>query len=342
MVGVQALAPTIAGAAQQGGSYDRDSGGNGMGGRLYSENNVATLKGYCSVVDPANIPTIWDSFQQTQEITPHRHNIRVAMIKWAKQMGKEIDKAPFFTKQMIKDIMGLNFNPGKAVPTYASTQWGISILTCSPKMAQEVETIKDFEEARWATAHTAQFNEVRRHQKTPPSPPPDTYFELRLSVNTFCALVWTLFGDECDYYKGLLEISDTLELQEVHIIQESFTVDVCCRITWAILCDGCSFFNTVLVEARFRRNERFKWPTSLIHKITDNVRFAKTIERPFYPMEWLIPTTGGSDPAGSGEAGGGYEGGQVPSRIRDGTKGSTPKRNENSGGGGVETVASLG
>jgi hypothetical protein len=80
-------------------------------------------------------------------------------------------------------------------------------------MAQEVETIKDFEEARQATVHTAQFNEVLGHQKTPPSPPPDTYFELRLSVNTFCGLVWTLFGDECDYYKGLLEISDTLDLQ---------------------------------------------------------------------------------------------------------------------------------
>ncbi len=60
MAGVQALSPTIAGAAQQGGPYKRDSGGNGMGGRLYSENNVTTLKGYCGVVDPVNIHTIWD------------------------------------------------------------------------------------------------------------------------------------------------------------------------------------------------------------------------------------------------------------------------------------------
>jgi hypothetical protein len=68
MVGVQALAPTIAGAAQQGGRYKRDSGGDGMGGRLYSENNVTTLKGYCGVVDPVNIHTIWDSFQQMKRL----------------------------------------------------------------------------------------------------------------------------------------------------------------------------------------------------------------------------------------------------------------------------------
>ena len=100
--------------------------------------------------------------------------------------------------------------------------------------------IKDYENARRETAHTAQFNEVRRRQKTQPSPPPDTYHEMRYSINTFCALLWTLFGEECDYYKGMLEIAETLDLLEVHIIRDSFTADICRRITWAILTDGRS------------------------------------------------------------------------------------------------------
>ena len=111
------------------------------------------------------------------------------MSQWSKTTGKDIDKAPFFTEQTVKDIVSLNFNPGEAVPTFSSAQRGISILTCRPKSAQEVESIKDFEEAWHTTAHTAQFNEVRRRQKAPPSPPPDNYFELRLSVNMFCALI---------------------------------------------------------------------------------------------------------------------------------------------------------
>jgi hypothetical protein len=87
---------------------------------MYSENNVAALKGYCGVVDPAKIPAIWDSFQQTKEIASHQHNLRDSMTKWAKQTGKEINKAPFFMEQTIKDIVTLNFNTGEAVPTYAS------------------------------------------------------------------------------------------------------------------------------------------------------------------------------------------------------------------------------
>ena len=75
------------------------------------------------------------------------------MTKWAKQMGKEINKAPFFTEQTIKDMVTLNVNLGEAVPTYASAQRGLSILTCHPKMAHEVEIIMDDEEAQRITAH---------------------------------------------------------------------------------------------------------------------------------------------------------------------------------------------
>ena len=62
-----------------------------------------------------------------------------------------------------------------------------------------------------------------------------------------------MFGEECDYYKGMLEIAETLDLQEVHIIRDSFTADICRRITCATLTNGRSFFNTVIVEAQFRR-----------------------------------------------------------------------------------------
>jgi hypothetical protein len=229
----------------------------------------------------------------------------------------------------------LNFNPGEAVPTYASAQRGLSILTCRPKTAHEVELIKDNEEAQRITAHTAQFTNVQRRQKIPQSPPPDTYFELRLSVNTFCALVWTLFGEDCDYYKGFLEVADTLDLQEVHIIQDSFTADVCRRITWAILSDGRSVFNTVLVEAQFRQGENFRWPTSLIYKITDDVRYANTIVRPFYPMEWIIPANPPGKGVGTrGTNEGGHQGTGTTGKGGQQELATTARGRDVSGGGG--------
>ncbi len=36
-----------------------------------------------------------------------------------------------------------------------------------------------------------------------------------------------LFRDECDYYKGLMEVRDTLDQQAVHIIRDAFTVEIC-------------------------------------------------------------------------------------------------------------------
>jgi hypothetical protein len=116
LAGVQALGGTIAGAARQGGPGKE--GADDVGGQLYLENNVAALKGYCGVVNPTKIPTIWDSFQQTI-IASHCHDsIRTQMPKWSKETGKDIDKAPFFTEQTIKDIVSLNFNRGEAVPTF--------------------------------------------------------------------------------------------------------------------------------------------------------------------------------------------------------------------------------
>ncbi len=146
--------------------------------------------------------------------------------------------------------------------------------------------------------------------------------------------MWTLFGDKCDYYKGLFEVCKTLDLQEVHIIRDLFTADVFHHITWAILSDGRSFFNTVLVDAQFHQGEQFWWPASLIYKIWDDVQFAKTIDCPFYPTEWLVTAIGGQDPGGTGTAGGGYGGGTTRGVPKDPGKEPKPKGRENDGGGG--------
>ncbi len=102
MMGVQALAPTIAGAARQGGLYGRDSGGEGMGGKLYSENNVATLKGYCGVTRLIFPPSRTCSSKRERLLrTATTSALR------AKQTGKEINEAPFSQINQSKILWGL-------------------------------------------------------------------------------------------------------------------------------------------------------------------------------------------------------------------------------------------
>jgi hypothetical protein len=165
LAGIQTLAPTIAGAMRQLGT--NKEGSDDVGGKLYSKNNVAALKGYCGVMDPMLIPTIWDAFQQIKEINSHRRSIRVAMSKWSKDTGKDIDKAPFFTEQTIKDIVGLNFNPGEAVPTFSSAQRRISISTCRPKLAHEVKG-QDNQGIRRGEMRNSPYGTIQR--RCPPTP----------------------------------------------------------------------------------------------------------------------------------------------------------------------------
>lgn len=99
-------------------------------------------------------------------------------------------------------------------------------------------------------------------------------------------MLWALFGEEGDFYKGTMEVRETLDLQEVRIIREAFSAEVCRSTTWAIIYNECSFFNIVLVHNQFASATPFRWPTSLVHKIVDDIRYAHPIIRPGFPSKW--------------------------------------------------------
>jgi hypothetical protein len=46
--------------------------------------------------------------------------------------------------------------------------------------------------------------------------PAQNYMELKLNMGTFCALLWALFGEQCDYYRGLLKLHNILDREECH------------------------------------------------------------------------------------------------------------------------------
>lgn len=87
-----------------------------------------------------------------------------------------------------------------------------------------------------------------------------------------------------------MAVREVMDQQEVHIIHESFTIDIRCKITWAILTKGWSFFNRVLVNNHFTQAELFLWTTSLIRQTADNVQYTKEIVHPSYPAEWMVGT----------------------------------------------------
>lgn len=343
VTGMQALAPSLAAAAGRvSRTGDTQEGGDkAIGGKHFSEEQVATLKGYCGVVDPSLIPGIWRTFQVTKDISNYRHEIRTELEHWEREHGGGgIDQAVFLSRELFQDILCLRFNPGEGVALIGSVHQGLTLLSCRPKSALEVEDLREHEEAMQITGHKKSYEEFRTKKKkgaTATATPPENYFDLRLCLNTFCALIWVFFGEDCDYYKGLMEVRDTLLLQEVAYIRNSFTVDVCRRITWVIIDDGRSFFNVVMVKGHFDGGSirKVRWPTSGLTKIVDAVRYAQPIARPKYPLEWVVRHGEGKQ-GGRGQAAGGgaVMGGAAAGGAGNGGGAGGGRGNNNKGGGG--------
>jgi hypothetical protein len=74
------------------------------------------------------------------------------------------------------------------------------------------------------------------------------------------ALVWVLFGSECDYYKALRNVYATLELKEVMAQKNAFTAEHCRRITWAIIDNGQAHFDDVKTTLDFKGPDKPVFP----------------------------------------------------------------------------------
>ncbi len=309
---------------------------------MFSEDQVAAIKGFCGVTDPKQIPHLWHTFQDTKHIATYRTELRTTMEHSERHNGGGgIDMAPFFSDALFGDLLALRFNPGEGVALYGSRQQGLTILCCRPKSAGEIEDIREHDEAMVATGGKMTYEEFRNKKKqglaAALARPPETFLDLRLCINTFCAFLWALFGEQCEYYQSLMDVRDTLLLQEVSYMRDHFTPDICRRITWAVIDDGRAFFNQVMVKGHFDGSiTRVRWPTSSLGLIVESVRFAQPIMRPNYPVEWSTKAQytapKGGTSGGQGSKGGG-SGGAMGQRRSGGLGGNGGTGGEDRGGG---------
>ena len=345
--GLKALAPALALAA----SRARAEGGGDTdqaGGKMFLGDQIAALKGYCGVTDPAKIPDIWRIFQSTRLVATWRTYLTIKMNKWElDNRGGGIDQSPCFSDELFRAMAKLEFNPGEGIALYNSRQKGITILCCRPKTAEEVEDIREHEEAMAHTGGKMSYDEFRAQKKKGTAgvlaTPPENYGDLLLCINTYCAFIHTMFGPECDHYIGLMEVRDTLLLKKVSYIRSKFTVEVCRRITWAIIDDGRAFFDTVMVEGHFDGSiPRPRWPTSNLSRITYEVEYAIPIQRPNFPQNWVVAqvAVGAQQQQSKGGTGGRATGagGGVPMGGGTNTGVGTGKSSRGGNGGGGEEV----
>ncbi len=125
--------------------------------------------------------------------------------------------------------------------------------------------------------------------------------QLKLNIGSYCALLWSIFGERCDYYHELLKIYRILDRKECFTIRDAYTREICAQIMWGIIDNGHSFFGRNPVASDFMPGARVNFSVSLLESITDVVRNALPIQRATFPREWITPT-----PTPTGQAGEGF------------------------------------
>ena len=138
------------------------------------------------------------------------------------------------------------------------------------------------------------------------------------------ASLWVLFGDRCDYYRNSYKIHAIMDLPEVQQLRSKFPPEIVRQITWAIIDNERSFFNTVLTQQDFNGRGVIVFPQSFLAGVLEYIRFCNPIQRGNFPNEWLgqlkqdrtsvprgsAPETGG---VGNSPGGAGVHSGGIPS-----------------------------
>ena len=260
--------------------------GLGETSKIYSPDSIAALKGFSGTEDIRELQPIWATFQGTKNLDVQRRHIAYGMEQWARSHGVELDRGIYFEQKTIEDIVNLRFNPGQGVAQFKSAEKGLSLLICRSRTPDEIERVREREQAEQLTQATRVLEEALKLQRGDPRAPASNYFELKLNITSYCALMHTLFGEQCGYYQALMRIRNCMDTGGVYNIRQAYTADVCHRISWAIIDDGRAFFSTVLIQQDFGREGGVRFPESLLDSILVDVRYANSIMRASYPNEW--------------------------------------------------------
>lgn len=252
----------------------------------YSEFQLAKLKGFSCVRNDEHLQPIWEYFRSTKDVDAQRTQLLQEMRRWARNHDVQINRSLYFDKSTMDDFTKLEFCPGTPTAYLATAEQGISILVCRPRSGNETADIRSREQAVQFTEKNQSLSEALLLGKRDPRQPPSSYHELKLDLGTFCALLWTLFGDRCDYYDNCLALYNMLDSESVFANASNFTAAICRQITWAVLNDSRQYFFKTLTTDDFATG-RVVWPSSLLMQIVGaDVHACREIRMGNFPEKW--------------------------------------------------------
>ena len=273
-------------------------GGTGpTDGKTYDAYNFAVLQGFSQCPTTAGLQPIWGLFTQTKCIETHHLHIKDCMKTWARNNSVTINKGIFFTKQTIEDIMHLRFNPSGGVAYFSTAEKGISILVCHPKAGDDRDHARAEELAQDLSLSNRTLAEALSLGKHDPRPPPECYNDLKAAIGTFCALLWTLFGEYGQYFTKCFELYTCLDSDNTAENAHLFKPLLCRQLLWAILDDGREYFSQALLPNSFiiAPGAVVKYPVSSLEELIQPIKNQSPVVKGNFPKQWLGRGDGRSD-----------------------------------------------
>jgi hypothetical protein len=213
------------------------------------------------------------------------------MIRWADKQRCWIEEGVYFDNKSLDEWIALKFNPGDSTALCSSADKGISILKCRAPTSAHLEDLHQQEEIWDATKGNSTYIEVVKQAKSKDvSPPAHDFGELRSNIATFCALLFTLFGEGCGLYRSMLQILQILSHPFCMQNKQAYTPEVCHRITWAIIVDTRSFYDIrKLAEDFLEHGDYMQFPASMLEGDFMSIKHGIKIQRHNFPPEWGTP-----------------------------------------------------
>jgi hypothetical protein len=269
--------------------------GNGSGddAKPYTQDQIATLLGFHGAMNVSYLTKIWRLFKSAK--VPNydylRRTIKGEMIRWADGHRCWIEEGVYFDNKTLDEWIALKFNPGDSTALYTSADKGISILKCRAPTSAHLEDLRRQEEVWDATKGNATYVEVIKQAKSKDvCHPPHDFGELRSNISTYCALLFTLFGEGCDLYRTMISILQILSHPFSMQNKQAYTPEVVRRIVWAIIVDTRSYFDDIkLAEDFMEQGEHLQFPVSTLEGDFIAIKHGIQIQRHNFPAEWSAP-----------------------------------------------------
>lgn len=134
---------------------------------IYTKHQLATILGYCEVLDPCQIPIVWSKFEESKVLDDCRANIWNDMKAWANnQHPKMVNiETVYLLEPTIKDIINVKPNPGGPIASFDLARKGTFILACHSHSSIEIKKIIRYKEAVRVSHHFRSLSKVLKRNE---------------------------------------------------------------------------------------------------------------------------------------------------------------------------------